>query len=612
MNKPDHRWTRAVALCAVLGLAVLPLGLTAAHASTLHANKAKKVGGATVAQLFAPDYIFPYFPSADATNANEAFQSLFYRPLYFTPTNDGREAVNVEASAAKLPKVLNKGRTLLITLKSWKWSNGTSLTAQNVMFWLNMMRAEPAAYGLYIKGEIPDNIVSYRAIGMHQVEITFNQTYSTGFLELDQLGEVVPMPLAWDRTSAHHTSDCAKVVRDCGAVLKYLLSQARSPSTFASSPLWSIVDGPWKLKSISTNGSFVIVPNRRYSGSSKPRLSRVTFETFTSETTEYNVLRSGGSIDIGFIPVNDAPPKPPNKRVGRNPVSGYKLVPTVYWGAITIPMNMNNPKIGKILRQTYIRQAMQRTIDQPGYIRAYLSGYGFEQAGPVPSEPPNPYQAPIDRRGGPFPFNLKKAKSVLRSHGWKILPNRADKCVRPGRGRSDCGAGVPGGSTLSFSARYVNSPAWVGQTMQQWKSDASKIGIQVSLSSAPFSTVYGGAQECKPSQASCSWQIVNFDGIGNYTYPVGALYFSTTGALNYGSYMSAEANKLINDTIHNSNPAAMRRYDLFMAEQVPMLWDVMPVGALDEVKNNLEGVFSSKVADPVALSQPETWYYKKK
>lgn len=568
---------------------------------------------ATVAQLFAPDFIFPYFPPADATVANELMQSDLYRPLYYTPANNGTESLNEEASAALPPKWTHGGRTAVITLKSWKWSNGKPLTSRDVIFWLNMMKAEPSSYGLYIPGEIPDNIVSYRAAGTRTVDITFNRVYAHDFLLYNNLSEVTPMPLAWDLTKNGHPGHCATDVHACGPVLKYLLGQSKTPTSFASNRLWSIVDGPWRLKSFSTNGSFVLVPNRKYSGSPKPRLGAVSFETFTSETTEYNVLRSGnGSIDVGFVPLQDVGQKPPNRQYGSNPVKGYRLAETAFWGAIPVTINMNNPKVGTIFRQTYLRQVLQRAVDQKGMIKAFMSGYGYPQGGPISSVPKNPFQASVDRKGGPFPFNLKKARSILKSHGWKVVRNGTDHCVHAGSSSSECGKGVAAGAKLSFTASFVSTPDWVGQAMAAWKSDLSSIGVQLSLKSGPFSTVYGGSQACKPSQASCSWEMANFDGISNYTYPVGALYFSTKGALNYGSWDNATADKLIDDTLVDSNPAAMRRYDLYLAKEVPMVWFPMPVGGLNEIKNNLQGVTSKKNPDPVAFSLPELWYFKKK
>ena len=50
--------------------------------------------------------------------------------------------MNYSLSLAK-PPVFN-GTKVTINLKRYMWSNGTPVTAQDVMFWLNMMKAEPA------------------------------------------------------------------------------------------------------------------------------------------------------------------------------------------------------------------------------------------------------------------------------------------------------------------------------------------------------------------------------------------------------------------------------------------------------------------------------------
>lgn len=595
------------ALSAALAVGMIVAGAQAGSAQSRSA--ARPSGTATVAQLFAPSYIFPFFPAADATNASELFQSLFYRPLYYYPNKLGEEAVDPVASIALPPVWTNGGKTAVITLKPWKWSNGEPVSAKDLIFFLNLFKAEKTQYGLYIPGEIPDNIVSYRATGPRTVSITFNAVYSHQFLILDQLNEITPMPMAWDLVSKTQQGRCADTPAACAPVLKYLLSQAKTPTSYPSNPLWQVVDGPWKLQSFSTDGSFTIVPNPRYSGPA-PHLAEVKYETFTDETSEYNVLRSGGQIDVGWLPLADAAPKPANAAVGPNPVSGYTIVPTAYWGAIGVPINLNNPKVGAIFRQTYVRQAMQLVVDQPAYVKAFMNGYGYVQAGPVPSEPPNQFQAPIDHTTGPLAFDPAKAEKLLRSHGWTIDPNGADTCSRPGSAASDCGPGVKAGARLSFTAAYVNSPAWIGQSMQQYKSDASRIGIQISLSEGPFSTVYGAAQPCKATQAACSWEISNFDGIGNYGYPVGALYFSSTGALNYGHWVDPKAQQLIQQTATSSSPSAMQAYDLYLAKQVPMLWWPMPVDGLDEVSSSLHGAIPSPAlhgSAVAALTNPEYW-----
>ena len=52
-----------------------------------------------------------------------------------------------------------------------------------------------------------------------------------------------------------------------------------------------------------------------------------------------------------------------------------------------------------------------------------LRGYGFATAGPVGTTAPNPYLSATGKQGDPYPYNPTKAKTLLSSHGWKVVPN---------------------------------------------------------------------------------------------------------------------------------------------------------------------------------------------
>ena len=85
--------------------------------------------------------------SANISNVNLFdFQYLMYRPLYWFGQGS-QPVVNNSLSVANLPQF--SGTKVTITLKHYMWSNGTPVTAQDVVFWLNMELAEPADYGAY-------------------------------------------------------------------------------------------------------------------------------------------------------------------------------------------------------------------------------------------------------------------------------------------------------------------------------------------------------------------------------------------------------------------------------------------------------------------------------
>ena len=74
-----------------------------------------------------------------------------------------------------------------------------------------------------------------------------------------------------------------------------------------------------------------------------------------------------------------------------------------------------------------------------------LRGYGNVTVGPVGSVPATQWLSPQGKSGNPFPYNPSKAKSLLTSHGWKVVPNGVSTCVKPGRARASAARGSRAG-----------------------------------------------------------------------------------------------------------------------------------------------------------------------
>ena len=109
-----------------------------------------------------PNYIFPFMSLTYFSVANiSEFQYLMYRPLYWFG-NGTTPGLNENLSLADQPAYTNNNSTLTINLKDYKWSNGETVTTQDVMFFLNMLHAEKANWAAYAPGgaSIPDSIKS--------------------------------------------------------------------------------------------------------------------------------------------------------------------------------------------------------------------------------------------------------------------------------------------------------------------------------------------------------------------------------------------------------------------------------------------------------------------
>ncbi|MGA8455170.1 MAG: ABC transporter substrate-binding protein, partial [Streptosporangiaceae bacterium] len=397
-----------------------------------------------------PTYIFPYVDSSNISNLNLFdLQYLMYRPLYFFGEN-GQPQPNNSLSLANPPVV--SGRNVTITLKHYMWSDGTQVTAQDVMFWLNMEKALPADYGAYTG--FPANTTSIKVVSPTEIQMTMSKAYSASWLQYNDLSQIVPMPAAWDRT-ASGPSHCDTTVSDCAAVYSYLNKQAENLSGYATSPIWGVVDGPWRLSSFNADGHNTFVPNKKYSGPVKPKLSAFQEVPFTTDSAEYDVLRSPSAstkIDVGYLPDQDAPSKPANATVGSNPLSGYTLDPLYPWGIDYSVMNYqsSNGDHGAIFKQLYFRQALQYLMNQKAIISGPLRGYGALTVGPVAATPATKWLSSQGRAGDPYPYNPTKAKQLLASNGWKVVPNGTSTCAKPGTAAGECGAGITAGSALNF------------------------------------------------------------------------------------------------------------------------------------------------------------------
>jgi peptide/nickel transport system substrate-binding protein len=416
-----------VAVVAAVAMVAAACSSSGSNSSSTSTSGQAVTGGTARVALPAGitySWIFP-FPSITTSGVYNAqqFQYLMYRPLYMFGNNTFTSVnINYPLSPANPPVYSNGGKTVVVTMKGWKWSNGETVDANGVVFFLNMAKAEKANWYAYSAGLLPDNVVSYKATGPNEVTIQLNKAYSSIWFTYNQLAELNPMPKAWDVTSLTGKPGSGGCTADsaadgwakCKAVYTFLTAQSKQASSYATSPLWSVVNGPWKLSSFSTTGNVTMVPNKAYSGSPKPKLSAIKFVPFTADSTLYTALKTG-QVDVGNVPPADLPQKPANSPVpATNPLgSAYNLNPFWSYGIQYAQPNFNNPQVGFMIRQLYIRQALQTPWISPASTRR--SGTG------TPSRPRG-RPRPSRRTSGRQP---SRRRTTLRARTRSTWPRRS-------------------------------------------------------------------------------------------------------------------------------------------------------------------------------------------
>jgi peptide/nickel transport system substrate-binding protein len=585
------------------------------------APAAKKASGGTVTFGMAagatPNYIFPITPGSDlSVYTSKFFQDLMYRPLWWTP--DGHTlSVDYGESIGAAPVFSNGNKTITINLShDYKWSNGEAVDANDVIFYTKLLQGavtlSPANYGDYTPGLFPSNVASITAPSQYQVKITLTKAYNPSYTFLDQLIVIHPLPLAWDVTKFGNAADSAGCLTDsaadgwkkCEAVYNYLNAQSLDLSSYATNPLWQVVDGPFKLTAFNpSTDANTMAANAAYTGPDKPTITKFEEVAYTSDTAEYTAL-SDGQLDVGLVPADDYPTIPSLTKSGYV-VFGY---PDFGWDYMVFNFKDTAADWNNIIGQLYVRQALAHLVDNPGYIKAVDYGYAVASSGTVPPEPASPY-TPSNATTDLYPYSVSSTKSVLAAHGWKVVGG-VQTCAKAGTGAADCGAGIPAGTKLTISLIYNSGSPSITSEDTAFASAAKSAGIPVTLKGDTFTTIISDYDDPAAPANDNKWEMEDFGGFNEDLYPTSEDIFNTTGSFNIGGYNSPAANALINDSVSASNPTAVKNEAAYLAVNLPALFQPEADHVYAWTKS-LSGPQSSFWELTQFSLNPEQWYFTK-
>lgn len=598
MTSTRRRVAKAVAAASV---ALLMASCSSGGGSGSGANSTptgKPVEGGSVSfALKTPNWILPISTPGKTGGENQIFQLVLYKPLYqYKLGTSTKYNLDTARSLADSPAISADGRTYTIKLKSNNWSDGQPITTRDVEFWWNLVTNNKSEWASYRQGSFPDNVSQFKVIDKTTFSITTRTKYSPDWFIANQLNKITPMPQhAWDKTSdSGSVSDTDRTPAGAKAVFGYLNAASKNVSTYSSNALWKTVSGPFTLKSYVPNGEVDLAKNTKYTGTDKPHLDDVVLKPFTSDDSEFNVLRSGG-VDYGYIPAGSINQKSYIQS------KGYTVEPWNGWSITYMPFNFNNPVSGPIFAQKYVRQAMQYLIDQPTIDKVIWQGAASPTCGPVPQKP----GTAGTMKGCAYSFDPAKAKQLLESHGWKVVKDGTTTCQSAGTGANQCGAGVKQGAKLSFTLVSQSGFAATTKMMAELKSQFSEVGIVLNIKEVPDSVAV--TQACKKNDPNCSWDLSFFGSQSSWYYPVyasGERLFQTGAPVNLGSYSNPTADKLIDATTTSSDASALEKYNSFLAEDLPVLWMPNPVAQISAWKSTIKGIAPQ---DPMLNLFPQDW-----
>ncbi len=610
-------WRQGIGISgAVLVVASLTAGLAGepvASASTKshQSAKATKVAtGAMPSYALAPGDIFTWVLPLEPESAYEDWDSNIegdmWLPLYWAGKGS-KTGIDYTQSIGKPPVYSNHDTTVTVAMKAnFKWSTGATVTSNDVRFFFQLMDAGKKKLGNYLPGLMPTDISSVTYPNPTTFVLHLKHSYSPTWFTGNQLTWIYPLPVqAWDRTSmASPAGSAASTPAGAKQVFTFLVSQSKERGSYGTNPLWKTVDGPFEISAYNTaTHEAQFLTNPHYTGPTKPRIAGYKVYTFTTNTAELDALRSG-TLTFGYIPFGDL------KEISYFKSHGYTIKAWPVFYQQGVELGYSSKTWGPLVKQLYIRQALQHLVTENLYIKRTMGGYGIPDYGPIADYPGSKYVSPGIKKD-PYPYDPRAAAALLEAHGWVKGPGGVDVCKRPGTGSSECGKGISKGKKLSFLFVYTTGTTTFFAEVSAFRTAAEKVGIGISLNGQTLTTMYSTIGVC-PSTPPCKWGLAGYSGFfwdyGQYELvPTGTQQWAKG---NYwgGGYYTAHAQQLI--TAAETKPSLKPLYadENYLSKNVASLWWPLEDYEVAAVKNSLSGW---QHLNPYANYVPQTWYLKK-
>lgn len=406
----------------IIGLLIAGIGVQIALGQRQYSATTTKPGGDYVeGSLGAVNTLNPLFAS---TNTETSAARLLFSSLY-----------NYD-SKGKLHQDLVKNVTISETHKTYtvtirddaKWHDDTPLTAQDVVFTVNLIKNPETRSPLRV------NWLDISAVALNKTTIAFT---------LPSVYAAFPHALTFPVMPQH--------------LLKSVTPAMVRESVFSQSPVGS---GPFKFKRLQASdivGGYQVVhmeANPNYYGG-RPKLALFELRAYTSEDSIIKAVNAGelsGASDISAISAKDLK------------LTGARVIPQAVSSGAYLLLNTKNP----ILTDVKVRQALQAATDSAA-IRKAIGGEVLPLAGPVLNSQltGDPIKAPR--------VDIPKARSLLTEAGW----------AQSGSYR------VKDGQTLTFTITTTKDKelnAALSMIVSQWK----KIGVKVETNSVDTTNATSG------------------------------------------------------------------------------------------------------------------------
>ncbi len=596
----------AVVAASALVLGAAGTGITGTGA--LAAASPESAHGGIASYALPAGEVFTWILPLENETAYEDWDSNIeggmWLPLYFAGSGS-TPGIDYRLSTGKPPVYSDGDTTVTVTLQSnFEWSTGAPVTSSDVRFFFELLMAGKKKLGNYLPGLMPDDVksVSYPSSSTFVLHLVhaYNPTWFTG----NQLTWIYPLPVqSWDRTcTTCPVGSAASTPAGAKKVFTFLFTQAKSRGTYSSNRLWKTVDGPWVVSGyddVTHSASFKA--NEHYTGPTKPHLAGYVVDSFTTTTAELDALR-GGDLTFGYLPFNS---------VGERTYfdsHGYAVKAWPVFYNEVVELGYTSEAWGSLVKQLYVRKALQHLIDEKLYIDDTMGGYGLPDYGPVADYPGSDYVSPGIRKD-PYPYDPRAAAKLLASHGWSKGAGGVEDCTRPGTGSADCGAGITKGERLSLSFMYSTGTTSFFAQVSAFQSAARSVGIDITLDPQTETTMFAIGGVC-PTTPPCNYGLLAYAGFmwdyGQYQLVPSGTNEWGKGNFWGGGYFTQTAQQLLTAAATEGGLRTLYAAEDYLSEDLASLWWPLSDYEVVVVKKNLSGW---RHLNPYGNFDPQTWFF---
>jgi peptide/nickel transport system substrate-binding protein len=484
----------------------------------------------------------------DTLYNTQAGYMMFEQLLWLSPDH----TIDWSRSIATSVTSPDNGKTYVVSMRPWHWSDGVPVTAQDVAYTLQLARAYGDEYPMHGTAGMPEIINSFTITDPEHFTITLTQAVNETWFILNGLAQLMPTP---QHDWSHYTPD--------------QIVQLQSTPSF-----YHVVDGPVRISRLDPGLDAVFVPNPTYEGQ-KVHFDRLILAFTHNEDSEIQAVESN-QLDAANIPFALW------DQVQH--VKGTKIVPlppSYAWHEL-IP-NMANPSTA-YFGDVRVRQAIADAINQPQMIQLAMHGQGVPVYGPVPPIPAT-FLSP-DARAGKYPvgYDPAKARALLKQAGFTPGPD---------------GIMEKNGRKIEFTVLVSAGQPMRIEMAEAMQQNLRAVGIIMHAQQMEFNQI-----EQLLVHRPQAWQAILIANTLS-AYPSGESQFITGAFYNNNGYADATMDKYVTASTNTQGLDGLFAYQDFASEQQPVIFlGVEKYGLL--AHNRLQGL--ENFVNPLGYFVPEDLY----